>query len=428
MNNIDDKRESAKALKTEGNYQEALLLFKTLWEETKDKWDGWNLAYCYNKSKQFEEALYISKAVYASNKDFDFIKGTYAWAAFMLNIKDYNGDKYDELKTYAEGILKLTNDREEDVFRHLTILKIMDYCDEKGMWEALVSWSRKLDPQILNSQRYNFKKNGKNISLPSNREKWYLKTTKAFEKLEEWEECFELTSDGLNHFSDEIWLRRRKAISEGNLGQIDKAIEDLKNISFVKSDWFIFRDIAVLFAKNNEYENALDFIIDGCLLSVNLPDPGYRWGLYYDAALYLHELNNKMAAKHLLLSYSLRENEGWKTPEVLLALSGKMHIELENIEDTRSIVKELKLFWEEHKFSKLPKHNGEIKTILPNGKAGFITSENGEDYYFKAFSFNGKRSQLKTALKVEFFVQESFDRKKKEKSNQAVNISLIERK
>lgn len=301
----------------------------------------------------------------------------------------------------------------------------MDYCDEKGMWEALVSWSNKVNPQILGSVPYKFQKNGKNITIPSNREKWFLKTTKAYEKLEHWDQCLEWSGKGLDCFSDDIWLRRRKAISEGNLGQIDKAIEDLKNISFVKSDWFIFRDIAVLFAKNNKYENALDFIIDGCLLSVNLPDPGYRWELYYDAALYLHELNNKMAAKHLLLSYSLRENEGWKTPEVLLALSEEMHVELENIEDTRSLVKELKLFWEEHKFSKLPKHNGEIKTILPNGKAGFITSENGEDFYFKAFSFNGKRSQLKTALKVEFFVQESFDRKKKEKSNQAVNISLI---
>ena len=30
-----------------------LLLFQGLWEETKDKWDGWNLAYCYNKLKQF---------------------------------------------------------------------------------------------------------------------------------------------------------------------------------------------------------------------------------------------------------------------------------------------------------------------------------------------------------------------------------------
>jgi|TARA_B100001971_G_scaffold60450_1_gene55483 cold shock CspA family protein len=47
-----------------------------------------------------------------------------------------------------------------------------------------------------------------------------------------------------------------------------------------------------------------------------------------------------------------------------------------------------------------------------------------EDYYFKVMSFNGKRSQLKPGLKVEFFVQESFDRVKKEKSNQAVNISL----
>ena len=83
---------------------------------------------------------------------------------------------------------------------------------------------------------------------------------------------------------------------------------------------------------------------------------------------------------------------------------------------------QLKKFWEQHKFSKLPKNKGIIKTMLPNGKAGFITSENGEDFYFKVYSFNGKRSQLKPGLKVEFFVQESFDRVKKEKSNQAVNI------
>ena len=126
MNNIDQKRESAKSLKTQGDYHEASQLFKTIWEETKDKWDGWNLAYCYNKSKQFEDALEISKLVYAIDKDFDFIKGTYAWSAFMLNINNYNGDNYDELKTYAEGILTLTKNKEEDVFRHLTILKMMD--------------------------------------------------------------------------------------------------------------------------------------------------------------------------------------------------------------------------------------------------------------------------------------------------------------
>ena len=184
MTNISENRDRANALKTQGNYADALLLFQGLWEETKDKWDGWNLAYCYNKLKQFEEALDISKKVYASDKDYDYIKGTYAWAAFMLNINSYDGDNYDELRTFSDGIMTLTEDRQDDVFRHLTVLKIMDFCDNKGMWDALISWSARLDPQILNSKPYKFKKNGKNITIPSNREKWFQKTTKAYEKLE----------------------------------------------------------------------------------------------------------------------------------------------------------------------------------------------------------------------------------------------------
>jgi len=425
MTDIIEKRDKATALRRQKNFQDALLLFETLWEETKDKWDGWGLALCMCKRSRFKDALNVSKEVYSTDNDFDYIKGTYAWSAFMLNINNYSGDNYDELKSYANGIMQLTENRQEDVFRHLTVLKVMDYCETKGMWEALVSWSRKIDPKILNAEPYKFKKNGKNITMPSNQEKWYLKTSKAYEKSEDWERCFKTASEGLNYFPDEIWLKRRKAISDGNLGNIDKAIEELKNISFVKSDWFIFRDIAIFHGQNNNYSKALDYIIDGCIISANLPDPGYRWELYYDAALFLHKSGNiKMAEKHLLLSYSLRDNEGWKIPEVLSALADELGITLEN---TNNLFKELKPFWEKHKFSKLPKQRGEIKTIMPNGKAGFITAEKGEDYYFKVMSFNGKRSQLKPGLKVEFYVQESFDRKKEKKSYQAVNIYSVKK-
>ena len=51
-----------------------------------------------------------------------------------------------------------------------------------------------------------------------------------------------------------------------------------------------------------------------------------------------------MSEKHLILSYSLRENEGWKTPEVLSALASDLGIELKSIENTGSLMKELKNF------------------------------------------------------------------------------------
>lgn len=428
MNEITEKRDKASSLRKQKNFQDALPLFELLWEETNDKWDGWNLALCYNKCKNYSDALKISKRVYAIDNEFDYIKGQFAWSAYMLNIKDYaNDDNYDTLKSYGKGILKLTETKHEDVFRQLTVLKLMEFCEKKGMWEAVVTWSEKINANVLNAEPFQMKKNGKNITIPSNREKYYLKITKAYEKLEKWEKCFEKSCDSLNHFPDEIWFKRRKAISEGHLGDVEKAIEDLIKISLVKTDWFIFRDIAVLHAKNENYDKALDFIIEGCIVSVNQPDPGYRWELYYDAALFLQKNgDNQMAEKHLLLSYSLRNNEGWKIPEVISKLASEMDLSLESIEDTKNVFRELKPFWDKHKFSKLPKHIGKIKTMLPNGKSGFITSEDGKDFYFKIFSFNGNKKRIVAGLKVEFFVQESFDRSKNEKSYQAVNITPID--
>ncbi len=427
MIDIKEKRDKASSLRKQKYFQDARPLFESLWEETNDKWDGWGLAYCLCKCKKYDEALAISKDCYQLDHDFEPIKGTYSWSAYMLKIKDYeNDDNYDTLKSYGNGILKLTETNHEDVFRQLTVLKLMDFCGKKGMWAAVVSWSDKINPNVLNEKPFQMKKNGKNITIPSNREKYFLKITKAYEKLENWVKCLELSCDALVHFPDEIWFKRRKAISEGHDGDLEKAIEDLIKISLIKSDWFIYRDIAVLYAKNGNYDKALDFIIDGCLVSINQPDPGFRWELYYDAALFLQKKDDiQMSEKHLLLSYSLRNNEGWKTPEVLSKLANVLNISLISVEDTKGLFKELKSFWETHKFSKLPKHKGKIKAMLPNGKAGFITSENSEDFYFKVFSFNGNRNRLVTGLKVGFYVQESFDRVRKEKSFQAVNISPI---
>lgn len=428
MNDITEKRDKASSLRKQKYFHDALPLFESLWEETNDKWDGWNLAFCLCKCSRFDEALSISKDVYKLDNNFDYIKGPYAWSAYMLHIKDYeNENDYDTLKSYGNRILKLTETRPEDVFRQLTVLKLMDYCEKRRMWETVVSWSDKINANVLNAEPFQMKKNGKNITIPSNREKYFLKITKAYEKLEKWENCFEKSCDALNHFPDEIWFKRRKAISEGHLGDVEKAIEDLIKISLVKTDWFIFRDIAVLYAKNENYDRALDFIIEGCIASINQPDPSYRWELYYDAALFLKKNgDNQMAEKHLLLSYSLRNNEGWKIPEVISKLASKMDLSLKSIEDTKNVFRELKPFWDKHKYSKLPKHNGKIKTMLPNGKSGFITSEDGNDFYFKIFSFNGNKKRIVAGLKVEYFVQESFDRSKNEKSYQAVNITQID--
>ena len=384
MIDIEEERKKARDLRKSRQYGEAREIFQKLWEETNDKWDGWGLALCCNQVKDFDAAYETSKSVLEIDPEFQYIK-----------------------QQLTRSVLQ----------------KMKDY-DNKGMWDAIIKISDNLVANELSTKDIIINKNGKNITLPSDRKTWYQKKSKALEKLKRWDDCLELTRKALNDFPHEIWLKRRKAISIGKTGDVEKAIEDLKEISLQKTDWFIHRDIAVFYAYNEDYEKALDYIIDGCLVSINQPDPGFRWELYYDAALYLQKKGNiQMSEKHLLLSYSLRDNEGWKTPQDISALANEIGLSLESIEDTKALTKELRSFWEKHKFSKLPKHTGKIKTMLPNGKAGFITSENGKDFYFKIFSFNGNRKRIVSGLGVEFFVQESFDRVKNEKAFQAVNIT-----
>ena len=69
--------------------------------------------------------------------------------------------------------------------------------------------------------------------------------------------------------------------------------------------------------------------------------------------------------------------------------------------------------------------DGTIKTIFTNRKAGFISGENGKDYYFKINSFKGDKKILKSGLKVSFILEDSYDKKKKIKTKAAANVREI---
>jgi len=104
--------------------------------------------------------------------------------------------------------------------------------------------------------------------------------------------------------------------------------------------------------------------------------------------------------------------------------------EIVNVDSSETIVKKelfgkLKIFWETSKYSSLPCINGVVKTILRNGKAGFITGDDKKDYFFKVRGFKGDRKKLQEGLKVKFNLEDSFDRKKNKKTKAAINIREI---
>jgi len=65
---------------------------------------------------------------------------------------------------------------------------------------------------------------------------------------------------------------------------------------------------------------------------------------------------------------------------------------------------------------------GKIKKILPDGKAGFIETEDNKSYYFKTKDFVSKKDKLTIGQKVNFYLEDSFDVKKNQMTKCTVNI------
>ena len=69
--------------------------------------------------------------------------------------------------------------------------------------------------------------------------------------------------------------------------------------------------------------------------------------------------------------------------------------------------------------------DGTLKTILKNGKAGFISGSDRKDYYFKLSSFKGPKNRLTEGLKVSFIIEDSYDKKKQMRSKAATHVREI---
>ena len=76
------------------------------------------------------------------------------------------------------------------------------------------------------------------------------------------------------------------------------------------------------------------------------------------------------------------------------------------------------------KFKNKTQYSGRVKNILTNRNAGFIESVNGKSYYFQIREFNGRRNELSEGIKVTFYLEDGFDRKKNRIVKNAVKVTV----
>lgn len=344
----------------------------------------------------------------------------------MTNIKDYPEDaQTDKLEEFVNEVIRITNGKHNNIFRNQAVLKAMDHALSKGNYQKVIEYSKNLNPNVLSSKDFNGEsKDGKKFTKPSDKESFFLKLTKALDRVEKFQECIDMCDIALGNFPDVFWFNWRKGSALRKLKNYSEAIKLLEDVILKKKDWFIYKDLSAAYLESNDYTKAFEHFLEGAFISINIPEPHNRWELYYIGAKILYELvRDDDADKHIALVAKLREENQWQLQDFLQHDLSSRNIKLDK--SSSDLFKELKTFWIAEKSKSLPQKKGEIKNLIQEGKSGFIKSDGGKDYYFRSSNFLDKKLLLTPGKKVQFNTQKSFDKRKNRESEEAINIKCI---
>lgn len=426
-------KKNADELRKNKQFKDASNIYSKLWcsdDGKSDIWVGWGYAFCLRHLQEYDNALQICREVYKLKPDFRYNNDVYAWCIYYKEIS--NNDVSDEstfLKA-AEAILKLSKQAKYSPYE-VTVFKVLDFYNNKPIFPAgeILKWTARLDPLILDDTTFVGKtKDGKKKELASRKEKYYMLRTKALFENKNFTECINLSEFALSnfkkfHYDNDIWFKRHIANSNFMMGKLDIAVNQLKEILQKKKEWFIQKEIADVYFKKRDYKNSLKYAVASAINFGKIDNKVHLFELLYEILIALK--NPVLAKKHIEMVCLIRKNNKWNFSDDFSKLLDKLKIDIEILPQFNTLKSELKSNWKQLKYSDKKINSGIIKTILPHGKAGFVISETNESYYFSVSNINFHPKQLSEGLKVSFYIEDSFDKKKQQNSKIAVNINLI---
>lgn len=434
MSEIQELKEKANSLRASKQYEEALSIYELLWanhREICDVTDGWSYAVCFQKLGRHAEALALAEELLPLKPDYSNIRNVYCWSTYFLKIKT---DKVtDEAAFFQAAQNVVGNSRQQDKnYPYVyTVYKVLEYLDRKfpSDPENIIEWTEKLDPTILDEEPQTVTlKDGKVKEFPSDREKYYAYRTKALLEVGRFEECTALCDEGLAniktfHFDNDIWFRRRKAMVKAKEGDIPEAIKLMEKVLRRKTDWTIRLDLAKLQWKIGEKRKAMLNCVEGALEHGDFEKKG---NLYkFMAEMLETEHRSDDAKKHIAYAYTMRKEANLRVDDELLALIEKYGIDVNTLYEGKRQAGAIRRLWEDIKYEDQEQYTGTIRSLLPNGKAGFVEAEPRKSYFFTRKDFKGKDDQFVVGTAVTFYLVDGFDTKKGIATRNAVNLRVM---
>ena len=161
MNNLKEKKDKANELRKSGNLNKSLSMYRELWKESGDRFDGAGLLHCLRKLKLFDEAIVLADELINKYSDFKWCRIEVIWSYIEGILDKYNEkEPIENVLELAEKIMNLNPDH---LALKKVVFKVVKSAIYNNNWEIADEWLDKIEPETLSD---------KPIQIDSGKEGW----------------------------------------------------------------------------------------------------------------------------------------------------------------------------------------------------------------------------------------------------------------
>jgi tetratricopeptide (TPR) repeat protein len=430
MINLTERKQKANELRKAGDFEEALTLYRSLWGETGDGYDGSGLLHCLRKLELFDEAIVLADDLIGKYPDFDWCRKEVIWT--LISGRLYKLEETEPLGKVLQTAQQIMDLNPDDLAKKMVVFKVLKSAKSSNHWGIVNEWVVNIDPASLSTEPMTDSSGRKGWSDQS---LWYNYRINGLIQKEDPKEAIVLVDEILERFPKQRkFFLRLKGLANyllGNFPESEKIYQEL--CSRYRPDWWMLHEYAKVVKDIGRKEDALKLMYQSASDHSKLES---MVSLFVDIGILCKELGKYEEARaHLVLCKYVRNKKGWNVPESIINTVNDLNKLIGNNKEPSSLKEALsicrnewsKLLGKDKELKNLPRKNRKVKKGLV-GKVSLGRSDRPFCFIIAKDeqSFFCYKSDLPPDIidgnRVSFDAIPSFDKKKEKESWKASNI------
>jgi len=424
--NDETQTPSADELRKQGNFDEAIPVYEEAYKNSPSSYSLRWLIYCHRKLGNLDKATEISQFALKKYPEDSYIKSEFAWVTYDRDFRTAKeSDDFNALVQVANQVIAI--DPENKFLNKIIGTAVMTAGKKQKNvnWSTVARFAVLVDPDSLSDTK---RKSEDGKFYMSEKEQWYVTSSKAFLELESFEKAIEVAQAGLQHFSNQIDLTRTIGLAQFAIGDIEASAKTLRPLlTHPRKQWYIFGDLAEVESKLGNKKEAYRLYSQALLAG---KEDQFKVSILENFAVLAIEMK-KLDEADLAITFSkvIRENQGWPIRASLTELESQLDEVYKESGSSRKtlpttqkeLAKTCRRIWEEAVTEDVEFKRGKVGNVFPDSPFTFIYPEDGSERVYAKVKDLPRDCQIQGVL-VEFVPEKSFDHKKKRESVRTTRV------